>query len=107
MGDIARGEMWLVEEPRRSPRPHLVLTRTAAIPRLNQILVVPATRTIRGIPTEVYLDAEDGLRHPCVLSLDNVKLTRKAFCTRKLTTLSPARMHEVCEALQRAAGCSS
>jgi mRNA-degrading endonuclease toxin of MazEF toxin-antitoxin module len=31
------------------------------IPVLNQVLAVPATRTIRRIPTEVELDSSDGI----------------------------------------------
>ena len=41
--------------PGAGGRPHLVLSRQAAIPFLNAVLAVPATRTIRGIATEVRL----------------------------------------------------
>lgn len=52
---VARGEVWWYEDPRAGGGPFLVLTRDEAIPVLNQILAVPATRTIRRIPTEVRL----------------------------------------------------
>ena len=35
----------------------------------------PVTRTIRGIATEIHLDARDGLPSPCVASFDNVPVS--------------------------------
>jgi mRNA-degrading endonuclease toxin of MazEF toxin-antitoxin module len=54
-----------------------VLTRQATIPVLNAVLAVPATRTIRSIPTEVVLDRADGMPAACALSLDNVIVVPK------------------------------
>jgi mRNA interferase MazF len=102
---VARGEVWWYEDPRAGRRPFLVLTRGEAIPVLNQVLGVPATRTVRGIPTEVAVDEDDGMPAPCVLSLDNVTPIRRSLCTELVTTLSRRKIDEVCEALQRATGC--
>lgn len=102
---VARGEVWWYEHPDAGRRPYLILTRTEAIPVLNQILAVPATRTIRGIPTEVELGVADGMPESCVLSLDNVSTIRKALCTRRITQLNARAMLAVCEALKRAALC--
>ncbi len=82
-----------------------MLTRGDAIPVLNQVLAVPATRTIRGIPTEVPLNEDHGMPVPCVLSLDNVSLIRPTFCTERITQLDAVTMREVCEALAVATGC--
>jgi len=102
---VARGEVWWYEHPEAGRRPYLVLTRTEAIPVLNQVVGVPATRTVRGIPTEVSLGKKDGMPSSCALSLDNVSTIRIALCAKRITTLSVERMSEVCEALQRATGC--
>jgi mRNA interferase MazF len=102
---VSRGEVWWYEDPRAGRRPFLILTRDSAIPVLNQVLAVPATRTVRGIPTEVALSVEDGMPDECVLSLDNVTGIRPALCTERITRLAPARMHEVCDALTTATGC--
>ena len=72
---------------------------------MSRVLGVPATTTARGIPTEVALDGEDGMPKPCVLSLDNIGPVRKVHLTRRITTLGPARMAEVCQALTRATDC--
>jgi mRNA interferase MazF len=82
-----------------------VLSRDEAIPVLGKVLVAEATTTIRGIPTEVPLDEADGMPQSCVLSLDNLDRARKGALTDRITTLSPAKMHEVCEALAFATGC--
>ncbi|MGH2772336.1 MAG: type II toxin-antitoxin system PemK/MazF family toxin [Actinomycetota bacterium] len=97
--------MWWYEHPNGKPRPFLILTRDEAIPVLNQVLAVPATGTIRGIPTEVELDESDGMPQHCVLSLDNVTTIRTALCTRRITSLAPAKMRQVCQALSVATLC--
>ena len=102
---VSRGEVWWYEDPVQGRRPHLVLTRSEATPVLNQVLGVPLTSTIRGIPTEVELDRSDGLPGPCVVTLDNLNLIRPAFCTERITTLGPERMDQVCEALRAAVAC--
>jgi mRNA interferase MazF len=102
---VSRGEVWWYEDPRAGRRPFLILTRDAAIPVVNQVLAVPATRTVRGIPTEVALSVEDGMPDECALTLDNVTVIRPALCTERITRLDPARMHEVCDALATATGC--
>jgi mRNA interferase MazF len=102
---VARGEVWWHEHPNRGRRPYLVLTRTEAVAVLNQVVAVPATRTIREIPTEVRLDPGDGMPVECVLSLDNVSTVRKALFTERITVLEAAKMAEVCEALRAATAC--
>ncbi len=102
---MRRGEMWWVDVPGSGRRPYLVLTRDTAIPLLTRLVSVPATRTIRGLPTEVPLGCEDGMPAECVLSLDNVQLLRKARFVTRICRLSATRLSEVCVALNRATGC--
>jgi mRNA interferase MazF len=102
---VGRGEVWWYEDPRAGRRPYLILTRQEAIPVLNQLLAVPATRTIREIPTEVRLGTDDGMPAECALALDNVTTIRRSLCTDRITRLTPARMREVCESLRVATGC--
>jgi mRNA interferase MazF len=102
---MQRGQVWLHESPTRKPRPVLILSRDSVIGLLRTVVAVPATRSIRNIPTEVPLDESDGIRTPCVLSTDNVGLYNKAYLTRHLTTLSPQRLAQVCHALSVAIDC--
>ena len=102
---VARSEVWWVEHPDAGRRPFLVLTRQAAIPLLNAVVGVPATRTMRQIPTEVVLDQDDGMPEECALSLDNLTTIPKELFGSRITRLSVARMSEVCRALSLATGC--
>lgn len=102
---VKHGEVWWSEHPTAGRRPVLVLTRTEAIDVLNEILVVPATRTIRGIPTEVELDQADGMPSACVLSFDNVTPVAKGLLTERITTLGPDKLRDVCSALGAAVNC--
>ena len=97
--------MWWYEDPRAGRRPFLILSRDEVIAVLNQVLAVPATRTIRDIPTEVRLTRDDGMPDECVLSLDNVSLVRPALCTSLITRLGLSTMAQVCDALGRATAC--
>ena len=76
------------------------------IPVLNAFLAVPASRTIRQIPTEVVLETADGMPEECALSLDNLTLVPKELFRTRITRLSVERMGDVCRALALASGCS-
>jgi mRNA interferase MazF len=53
-------------------RPVLILTRELVRPHLSTVTVAPITTTVRGLSTEVRLDATNGLAGPSVASCDNV-----------------------------------
>jgi mRNA interferase MazF len=53
-------------------RPVLVLTRELVRPHLGTLTVAPVTTTIRGLSTEVHVDAANGLAGPSVVSCDNI-----------------------------------
>ncbi len=101
----ARGEVWWYERPEQKPRPVLVITRDEAIEKLHEVLVVPATSTVRGLASEVAVDRDDGMPAACALSLDNIFTARRALLTERITKLGPARMDEVCRALSSATSC--
>ena len=50
----------------------LVLTRELVRPHLNTVTVAPITTTVRGLSTEVPVDAANGLERPSVVSCDHV-----------------------------------
>jgi mRNA interferase MazF len=102
---VKRGEVWWLEEPRAGRRPVCILTREAAIEVLNSVVVAPATRTIRDIPTEVRLTKRDGMPSACVLSFDNLATVPKAYLTKRITRVPEAKMPDLCVALRAATGC--
>lgn len=103
---VSRGDVCWVETPADGRRPMLVLSRSEAIPVLNEVTTAVVTRTIRGIPTEVRLGTDDGMPEECVVNLDNLRHIPRAFLADPITTLSGPRMHEVCRALAIATGCN-
>lgn len=100
-----RGEVWWLDHPEAGRRPACILTRQAAIQVLNAILVVPATRTVRGIPTEVSLGPEDGMPAECALAFDSLGAVPKALLTERITRLGPPKLADLCAALDVATGC--
>jgi mRNA interferase MazF len=102
---VNSGEVWWVEHPDAGRRPACVLTRQAAIPVLSSVLVAPATRTVRGIPTEVALGRGDGMPDECALSFDSLTTVPKALLTVRITALPESRLRELCAALRSATGC--
>ena len=99
------GEFWWADLDHAGRRPVLVLTRPEAVGRLPRILVVPATRTVRGLPSEVHLDESDGLPSACVLNLDTPALVESLWLTERIGSISAHRWSEVCTALHRAVNC--
>lgn len=103
MVNPAQGDVWWAEaEDKR--RPMLVVSRTEVIPVLDWIIVAPITRSIRGIPTEIRLDTDEGLGVPCVASFDNLQPIRKSFMTQIVGSL-PQPRHQICQALSALADC--
>lgn len=99
-----QGEVWWAEtEDKR--RPVLIVTRSEAIPVLTSIVVAPVTHTIRGIATEIPLDAKDGLPSPCVASFDNVQPIHRSLLTFRVGSTPPERRSEICGALAALADC--
>jgi len=99
----AQGDIWWAESEDKR-RPVLVVSRTEVIPVLDWIVVAPITRSIRGIPTEISLNARDGLDVPCVASFDNLQPIRKSFMTEIVGSL-PQRRYQICQALSALADC--
>lgn len=102
---MRRAEVRWAEHPDWPRRPALLLTRDEAIDRLAEVFVVLATTVVRGLDTEVELGADDGMPRSCVLNADHTDTIGKGYLGELITTLSPAKLAEVCAALDRATGC--
>jgi mRNA interferase MazF len=99
-----QGEVWWAEaEDKR--RPVLIVTRDDAIPVLRRVVVAPVTRTVRGIPTELALGADEGLPVACAASFDNVQPINRHLLTQRLGQVPAARRGDLCRALNALADC--
>lgn len=105
-GRVERGDVRLFSFPAPDKkRPVLVLTRDPALRYLSRVSVAPITSTIRGVPSEVVIGIDDGMKLPCAVNLHNVLTVPVDTLGRRLAHLGPTRMHDVCTALAFALGC--
>ena len=105
---IARGDVRLYDfAPPDKKRPVVVLTRDSAIGYLNSVTVAPITSTVRGVPSEVLLVEDDGLKSACAVNLHNVVTVSQARLGRRVARLSANRMDQICGALRFSLGCNS
>jgi mRNA interferase MazF len=102
---LKRGEIrWYTFRRPDKRRPVLLLTRNEVIEHLNEIIVVPATRTIRGLGSEVILSPEDGMPVTCALNFDHVSLAQRVHIGAVICALPEERWPEVRRALLIACG---
>lgn len=102
---MIRGEIrWYTFRPPDKRRPVLLLGRPEVIDVLGEVIVVPVTRTIRGIPTEVVLTPDDGVPVTCALNFDHVSLAQKGRLGASLCSIPETRWAEIREALLVACG---
>jgi mRNA interferase MazF len=91
--------------PPDKKRAVVVLTRDSAIAYLSTVTVAPVTSTIRGVPSEVLLSEEDGMKEPCAVNLHNPVTVVQEKLGKRVAQLSPLRMHQICAALRFSLGC--
>ncbi len=105
-GRIARGDVRLYEfAPPNKKRPVVVLTRDSAIAYLSTVTVAPITSSIRGVPSEVVLGEEDGMKAACAVNLHNAVTISRNRLGRRVAQLSSLRMGEICAALRFSLRC--
>ena len=107
-GRVARGDVRLYSfaAPDKK-RPVLVLTRDSAIAYLATVTVAPISSTIRGVPSEVLLGEEDGMKSPCAVNLHNPVTVAQERLGKRVAQLSSRRMNDVSAALRFSLGCDA
>ena len=78
----------------------VLLSRDEAYRVRNAVTVAELTTTIRNIPVEVPLGAQDGLPKKCVANLDTILTIRKSLLVAKITALSEEKINQVNEAVR-------
>lgn|SRR5687768_5130620 len=93
---MTRGEVWWIEfDPPIGRRPAVLMSRRRAYSVRSAITVVPLTRTIRNIPTEVLLDQADGVPRRSVANADAIITVAKSRIQTNICTLSAAKLDAV------------
>ena len=105
---VTRGDIWMYEFANPDKRrPVLVISRQSVIPLLRTVMVAPITSTIYGVPSEVRVGIEHGLKHESAVNLDHVQTVDWSRLGSFIAHLSDDVMDEVCQALAVATGCRS
>jgi mRNA interferase MazF len=105
---IARGDVRLYSfAPPDKTRPVVVLTRDSAIAYLATVTVAPIASTVRGVPSEVVLSEEDGMKESCAVNLHKLATVSRSRLGRRVAQLSAARTDEICTALRFSLGCDA
>lgn len=102
---VARGEIWWGETPDAKGRPYLVVSRDGANAVMQRVLAVPITTRVRGVPSELRVGAAEGLPIESVAAFDNTRPVVKAALVRRVGSLSPVRMHELCRVAAATLNC--
>jgi mRNA interferase MazF len=87
-------------------RPVLVISRQVALDHLRTAVVAPITSAIRGLPSEIRVGVEEGLKKESVVNLDHLYTVEQKDLRLHLGRLDAAAMRDVCEALGIAMGCA-
>lgn len=105
---VTRGDIWLYAFANLDKkRPVLVISRQGVIPLLRTVMVAPITSAIHGVPSEVLVGTEHGLKHESAVNLDHVQTVDQSRLTQFIGHVSDEVMVEVCQALAAATGCPS
>lgn len=98
---MTRGEVWWVNFPAPTGRrPAVLVSRNQAYRVRAAVTVVPLTRTVRDIPSEVALGPADGVPKTSVANADNIVTVPKKDLKEYLTTLSPEKVTRLEKAIK-------
>ena len=98
---MERGEVWWVRFPDPiGTRPALLLSRSRAYSVRRSVSLAVITSRIRGIPVEVPLGPEDGMRRACAVNCDEIHTVPLADIDDRITALSAEKMQAVADAVR-------
>ena len=101
-----RGDIWMYAfaAPDKQ-RPVVILSRQSVIPLLRTVMVAPITSTIHGVPSEVEVGVDQGLKHISAVNLDHVQTVDQSRLKKYVGHLDVGLMTAVCQAIAVATGC--
>ena len=103
---IERGDIRMYQYPGAGKkRPVLVLTRHGTIRHLSKVTIAPITSSVRGVPSEIVLGVDDGMKKRCAVNFYNLVTVGQRNLGRRVGKLGPEKMTEACQALLYALGC--
>ena len=104
--DLKRGTIWMYKFKKPDKlRPVVILSRQDVIGLIDSVVVAPITSTIYGVPSEVIVGIDQGLKHDSAVNLDHIQTVSASKLNRYIGSLDNKLMTEVCQALKIATGC--
>ena len=105
---VKRGDIWMYAfaKPDKN-RSVLVISRESVIPLLRTVMVAPITSAIHGVPSEVRVGVEHGLKHDSADNLDHIQTVGRSRLIGFVGHPSDNLMNEVSQTLAVATGCRS
>jgi mRNA interferase MazF len=104
--DLERGSIWMYECNRADKlRLVVILSGQDVIGLIDTVILAPITTTIYGVPIEVIVGVDQGLRHDLAVNLDHVQNVSASKLNRCIGSLDELMMAKVCLALMIATGC--
>ena len=102
---MRRGEIYWVRFPKPAgTRPAVLVSRDEAYSVRTRVTVVPVSRTVRGIPTEVRLGPGDGLPKAGAANADEIVTIPRDLLVRRIAGLNRPKLTELDEAIRFALG---
>jgi mRNA interferase MazF len=106
-GRVSRGEIWMYRFARPDKRrPVLVLSRQRALDHLKTAVIAPVTTTGHGLPSEVAVGVDEGLKQASFVNFDHLYTVPQVELKAFVGSLDPEKMNAVCAALAIALGCA-
>ena len=104
--DLKRGSIWMYKFKKPNKlRPVLILSRQELIGLIDTVIVAPITTTIYGVPSEVIIGIDQGLKHDSAVNLDHIQTVSASKLKRYIGSLDRRMMKRICLALMIATGC--
>jgi mRNA interferase MazF len=102
---LRRGDLFRVRRPKggdpKSSRVFVVVSRQALIDsRFSTVVCAPVYTRRDGLATQVDVGPEDGLKHESSIHCDGLVSLSKSLLTDCLSTLQPARLRALDQALR-------
>ena len=104
--ELKRGNIWMYKFKKPDKlRPVLILSRQDVIGLIDTVIVAPITKTIYGVPSEVIVGIDHGLKHDSAVNLDHIQTVAASKLKRYIGSLDQQVMEKICLALMIATGC--
>lgn len=102
---MRRGDVYWVRFPKPAgTRPAVLVSREEAYSVRTRVTIVPVSRTVRGIPTEVRLGPADGLPKAGAANADEIVTIPRDLLDGRISGLTREKLGEVEDAIRFALG---